>query len=155
MLAVRPAVPVDLAPLAALWEAGWHEAHDGHVPAALARLRTPTSFRKRIEALKDDLRTAGPKGDPRGFCAIRNDEIFQLYVSPGARGTGLARRLLSDGEERLAESGTTRAFLLCAPGNVGGVRFYERAGWQNMGTAPETIDGITFDLVRLEKTLGP
>ena len=153
MLAIRPALPVDLAPLAALWEAGWHEAHDGHVPEALARLRTTTSFRKRIAALKDDLRTAGPKGDPRGFCAIRDDEIYQLYVSPKARSTGLARRLLADGETRLAESGVTRAFLLCAPGNLRGVRFYERAGWESMGTSLETVDGVTFDLVRFEKTL--
>jgi hypothetical protein len=30
MLAIRRALPVDLASFATLWKAGWHEAHDGH-----------------------------------------------------------------------------------------------------------------------------
>lgn len=153
----RPAVPADLDPLARLWHDGWMEAHLAHVPAELTAKRTPASFRNRLDAFGDALRTAGPIGDPLGFAAIRDDEMEQLFVAPEARATGLATILLSDAEARLAASGIARAHLLCVIENTRAARFYERQGWQNMGVfreAVQTEDGpFTFDLLRFEKDL--
>lgn len=156
---MRAPSEADFEPLAALWETGWHEAHDALVPAALTRLRTPESFRDRMRAMADDVLTDGPEGAPLGFVAIkRPDELYQLYVSPAVRGTGLARRLLAAAEARLAAGGATRAFLLCAVGNDRAQSFYESCGWTTLGIRREAVDTprgpFAFDLLRLEKSLG-
>lgn len=154
---IRPAEPADLAPLARLWYAGWHEAHAAIVPADLTAQRTEASFLNRLENLGDALRTAGPVGKPLGFCAIKGDELYQLFVSPDARGTGLARDLLTDGEARLAARGVARACLLCADGNDRAARFYARAGWTNLGLRRESVDTASgpffFEVLRFEKDL--
>lgn len=153
----RPALPADLDPLARLWHEGWREAHLAHVPAELTARRTLQSFRARLESFGDDLRTAGPEGAPLGFCAIRADELDQLFVAPEARGTGLAATLLADGEARLAARGVRRPHLLCVIRNTRAARFYERHGWKNMGISREAVateDGpFAFDVLRFEKTL--
>lgn len=154
---IRPAVPADLDPLARLWHAGWHEAHAAIVPPTLTRMRTLAAFRERLGRMGDDLRTAGPEGAPLGFCAIKDDELYQLFVSSEARGTGLAALLLADGEARLAGRGVARAVLLCADGNDRAAHFYERAGWENLGLRRESVDTedgpFAFDLLRFEKDL--
>ena len=156
---IRPATPPDLDPLARLWHDGWREAHLAHVPPELTAKRTLASFRARLDGFGDGLRVAGPAGAPLGFCAIRDDELDQLFVAPAARGSGLAARLLADGEARLAANGITRAHLLCVIENTRAAAFYARQGWQNMGVfreAVQTEDGpYRFDLIRFEKTLGP
>jgi GNAT superfamily N-acetyltransferase len=155
----RLATEADLDPLARLWHAGWHEAHAAIVPASLTRLRTLPAFRDRLAGMGGDMRAAGPEGAPLGFCAIKGDELYQLFVASEARGTGLSAALLEDGEKRLAARGVRRAFLLCANGNDRAARFYERAGWENLGLrreAVDTADGpFAFDLLRFEKTLQP
>lgn len=157
MHAIRPAQSIDLDPLARLWHAGWREAHLRHVPEALARKRTLTSFRKRLDGFGDKLRVAGSPGRPIGFCTTGAGEVDQLFVAPAARGTGLARRLLADGEARLAAGGTTRAFLLCVIENTRAARFYAREGWTDMGVSTETLqteDGpFRLDVLRFEKRL--
>lgn len=154
---LRSVNPDDIAPLAELWYDGWMEAHLAHVPEELTAKRTLESFRSRLIEFGNDLRTAGPIGTPLGFCAIREDELDQLFVAPAARGTGLARDLLSDGETRLKENGTERAHLLCVIENARAARFYARHGWEDMGVfheAVQTEDGpFSFDVLRFEKTL--
>ena len=80
-----------------------------------------------------------------------------FYVAPKAQGTGLAARLLADGETRLAETGTTRAHLLCLEENTRAARFYDRQGWENLGPRDETLDTLEgpfpLTLLRFEKTL--
>lgn len=153
----RPATAADLAPLARLWHAGWHEAHAAIVPRSLTSMRTLESFRERLGRMGDDLRAAGPEGAPLGFCAVKDDELYQLFVSQKSRGTGLAAMLLADGEARLAERGVARAVLLCADGNDRAALFYQRAGWKNLGLRNESVeteDGpFFFDLLRFEKEL--
>ncbi len=154
---LRPVTPNDLDPLARLWHDGWMEAHLAHVPAELTAKRTLQSFRDRLTGFGDDLRTAGPEGAPLGFCSIRDDELDQLFVDPSARGTGLAARLLSDGEARLKANGIARAHLLCVIQNLRAAKFYARQGWEDMGVhreAVQTQDGpFAFDVLRFEKSL--
>ncbi len=154
---IRPAEPADLDPLAQLWLDGWTEAHAAHVPPELTAKRPLDSFRRRLDGYGDGLRTAGPIGEPLGFNVIREDELDQIFVSPAARGTGLATTLLTDGEARLAASGITRAHLLCVIENTRAARFYEKHGWENTGPSRESVftdDGpFEFTVLRFEKSL--
>ena len=102
------ATPDELPALARLWEAGWHDAHDGLVPPALVALRTSESFLDRLPTTAT--RCASPVRPARRSASASSsgDEIDQLYVAPAARGTGLAATLLADGEARLAAAGVAR-----------------------------------------------
>ena len=77
--------------LAQLWYDGWCDAHLKIVPAELTRVRTPESFRERMRAAIKDVRVAGPAGAPIAFYLLKDDELYQFYVSAGARGTGTPR----------------------------------------------------------------
>lgn len=127
------------------------------MPAELTTRRTLESFGNRLLGFGDGLRVVGPIGAPLGFCAIREDELDQLFVAPETRGSGLAAILLADGELCLAKQGTARAHLLCVIQNHRAVRFYERQGWTNMGVSVEAVqteDGpFRFELLRFEKNL--
>ena len=153
MTAPRRATPDELPALARLWEAGWHDAHDGLVPPALAALRTSESFHERLCALGDALRVAGAPGEPLGLCVVKGEDIDHLYVAPAARGTGLAATLLADGEARLAAAGVAVGAIACAIGNDRALRFYRRHGWEG-GRETITLDGgVEVEAIRLRKRL--
>src|SRR3712207_821401 len=101
-MVVRPAEPADLDQLASLWYDGWHEAHARIVPAELTRLRTRESFRERLERALAETRVAGQPGEAVGFSVLKDSELYQLFVSPEARGSGVAAALIADAEPRLA-----------------------------------------------------
>lgn len=105
-----------------------------------------------------DTVVAGPEAAPYGFCTIREDELFQLFVDPKGRGTGVAALLLTDAEARLAARGIATAWLACAIGNDRAARFYEKCGWRRVGTminAAVTAQGpYPLETWRYEKRLG-
>ena len=152
---VRRAKPDEVDRLARLWYDGWQDAHARIVPEALARTRTPDSFRERIEAALADLRVAGPPGAPVGFCLTKGDELYQLYVAAEARGTGVAAALLEDAERLLRDRGFDVVWLACAIGNDRAARFYEKSGWRRAGVVsyePAAADGTgTLNVWRYEK----
>ena len=154
---VRPAVEGELDQLAQVWFDAWHEAHAAIVPAALTRVRTLPSFRERLQAALAHTRAVGAIGAPLGFCVIKGDEVYQLFVSKQARGTGVAAALLADAEARLASSGITTAWLACAMGNNRAARFYEKSGWRRAGTvlnlAETSAGAFALDVWRCEKPL--
>ena len=139
-VSIRPALPDEHRALARLWHAGWHEAHAAYVPAELTRLRTFETFLDRIAVFEDRLRVAGPAGRPLGFCVIQDNEIYQIYVSRAARGTGIAAALLGDGEARLRQSGVTRARLDCVVENARAISFYKKHGWESAGLAKGMLE---------------
>lgn len=154
---VRAAAEAEILALAKIWYEGWHEAHAQIVPADLTRLRTPESFRERMQAALPDVRVASPPGEPVGFCIVKGDELYQLYVSAQSRGSGVAAALMADAEARLAEHGVKTAWLACAIGNERAARFYEKCGWRRAGTmvySSETADGaFPLEVWRYEKSL--
>lgn len=156
---IRPAEMAEIDALARLWHAGWQDAHAAVVPAELARLRTLQSFVARLPAMLPDVRVAGDPGAPLGLCAIKHEELDQLFVAPEGRGTGIAAALVADAEQRLAAHGVTTAWLACAIGNDRAARFYEKCGWSRAGTVVNRLDTIEgpFDLEvwRYEKALLP
>lgn len=156
-VATRAAEPAELGALARLWYDAWQEAHAHLVPAELTRLRTVDSFHERLAAALADVRVVGSVGQPQGFCVIREDELYQLFVSAPARGSGIAAALLADGERRLAAAGVKIAWLACVIGNERAARFYEKNGWRRSGVVTsrvETREGpFPLDVWRYEKAL--
>jgi len=154
---VRDAETNEVERLAQLWYDGWCDAHLKIVPAELTRIRTPESFRHRMRAAINDVRVAGPAGAPVGFYLLKDDELYQFYVSAAARGTGVAAALIADAETRLAENGVETAWLGCAIGNERAARFYEKSGWHRARTFVsdlETSSGIfRLEVWRYEKRL--
>lgn len=154
---IRAAEPTELDLLAKLWYDAWQDAHARILPEALARVRTPENFRGRLQADLACTRVAGVIGAPVGFCIAKKDELYQLFVSAAARGTGIAAALLADGEARLAADGVATAWLACAIGNERAARFYEKHGWQRVGTMInrlDTPDGMfPLEVWRYEKML--
>lgn len=124
-----------MGPLAALWHSSWHEAHAAFLSPAIVARRTTDHFASRLLPGAEALRIAGPEGAPLGLCIIESAHLDQLYVSPEARGTGLASTLLQDAESRLRAAGVTDAKLDCVTQNHRAARFYTRHGWTLLGHA--------------------
>lgn len=154
---VRPAEAAEIDHLAKVWYDGWQDAHARILPAELARIRTLESLRDRLQEALPDVRVVGPFPTPVGFCLLKGDELYQLYVSAEARGTGAAAALVADAEERLAGDGVELAWLACAVGNERAARFYEKCGWRRAGTVvyqPDAANGVpALEVWRYEKRL--
>lgn len=155
----RAAEEQDIEPLAQLWWSGWQDAHAAILPEDLKRLRTLESFAERLRAALPDLRVIGPPGAPLAFHLIKDDELYQFYVSTEARGTGVATALMADAEAALAAKGVETAWLACAIGNARAARFYEKSGWrmarvENVPT--QTSAGLfPLEVWRYEKRVAP
>ncbi|QIO35770.1 GNAT family N-acetyltransferase [Bradyrhizobium sp. 1(2017)] len=154
---VRPADMAEIDHLARLWHDVWHESHATLAPPELVRLRTLSSFRDRLAVMLPDVCVVGPAGAPLGLCAIRGDELYQLFVSSQAHGLGVAAALIADAEARLAARGVELAWLACAVDNHRAARFYEKSGWRMAGQfvmLSETSNGpFPVDQWRFEKRL--
>jgi GNAT superfamily N-acetyltransferase len=111
----------------------WHETHAPLAPPELIRIRNLAGFRDRLRAAFPDVYVVGSVDAPLGFCILRGDELYQLFVSPEARGAGVAAALISDAEVRLARRGVETIWLACALGNHRAARFYEKSGWHRTG----------------------
>jgi GNAT superfamily N-acetyltransferase len=154
---VRNAQPGEIDHLAQLWYDGWQDGHAAVVPVELAKLRTLESFRERLSANLSSVRVTGPVGSPLGFNWIKGDELYQLYVSSEARGSGVAATLIDAAEEQLRSEGVRTAWLACAIGNDRAAKFYDKRGWKrtgNMINELQTQEGIfSLETWRYEKDL--
>lgn len=159
MTEIRPAAADDLDALAQLWCDGWRDAHADILPEALARHRTREDLRARLQANLAVVRVAGPRQRALGFSIVHGDELNQLFVTGGARGSGVAAALLADAEARIAATGACMAWLTCAIGNARAARFYEKHGWRRIGVVTSqlpTSDGpFPLEVWRYEKELPP
>jgi ribosomal protein S18 acetylase RimI-like enzyme len=154
---VRNAEETEVGRLARIWYDAWQDAHAAILPAELARLRTLRSFEDRLREALPHVRAAGPVDAPVAFCIVKEDQLYQLYVTAEARGSGIAAALVADAEERLVRSGVDKAWLSCAIGNERAARFYEKCGWQRKGVVTDILETTagTFplDVWRYEKSL--
>ena len=154
---IRNAGASEVDRLARIWYDSWQDAHARILPAELARVRTIESFRERLRPALDLVRVAELEGEAVGFCMVKDDELYQLFVTAAARGSGVAAALVADAEARLAAAGIATAWLACAIGNQRAARFYEKCGWQRTGTVVNPLDtpaGIfRLEVWRYEKRL--
>lgn len=130
---VRNAEPVDLDHLATVWHDAWHEAHAEIVPPELVSCRTWGNFRERLDSAYPSIRVVGALGTPLGFCQVKGDELYQLFVAPEGRGGTVAEALVADAEAILRAKACPVAWLACAIGNERAARFYQRCGWSRTG----------------------
>jgi len=146
-----------IAQSAELWASGWHDAHSPIVPKELAALRTPESFVERLRSCVKTTRVGVSAGQVLGLCITQDDEIYQLYVAPKARGQGLAQALMADAEKLLLKAGYPTAWLACAIGNERAAKFYSKSGWENSGVQTVDLDtcegAFPLQVWRFEKRL--
>ena len=130
---LRPAHSSDAAVVAEIWHDGWQDGHLGHVPDGLVAIRTRESFHARASDRVGDTVVATDGDAILGFVMVAGDEVEQVYVAAGHRGTGVAAILLAEAERLVAANGHGRAWLAVAPGNARARHFYERQGWADEG----------------------
>ncbi|MFG1911540.1 GNAT family N-acetyltransferase [Kribbella sp. NPDC048928] len=132
-MTVRPAASGDAGAIAAIWYAGWRDGHLGHVPDALVAVRTEESFWTRAAERIADTTVAVVGEEVAGFVMVVGDEVEQVYVGSGHRGSGIAGTLLAEAERQVRAGGHAEAWLAVATGNARARRFYERSGWTDAG----------------------
>ena len=156
MHSIRDCQASDVEFVANLWQILWHSAHSDIVPLELVKLRTQDSFVQRTHDLINHIRVCG-SGEVQGFCITRKDELYQLYVSATAQGTGLAKLLIDDAEAQIVASGYSRSWLVCAVGNERAAAFYKKRGWDLKRTETHELetskDAFLLECWRFEKTL--
>jgi GNAT superfamily N-acetyltransferase len=154
---VRRAKESEVDVLAQIWYDGWQDAHAEILPDELKRARTLESFRERLASVLPELRVVDFDAEPVGFCIVKGDEVYQLYVAAKSRGAGAAQVLIADAESRIERSGFQEAWLACAIGNERAARFYEKCGWHRTGTMMNHLEIPTgtflLEVWRYEKTL--
>jgi GNAT superfamily N-acetyltransferase len=119
--------------VAEIWHLGWQDGHLGLVPQELADIRTEASFRTRAADRVADTTVATVDGAVAGFIMVVGDEVEQVYISSGHRGTGVAAALLAEAERQVHANGHGKAWLAVVAGNARARAFYERAGWVDEG----------------------
>lgn len=141
---VRPATAADATALAAVWEHAWHDAHRGHVPAALIEARDSSYFTERAgRLLAQALVAEDEHGSLVGVVIVNDDEVEQLMVDAAARGHGVGTLLLDAAERGIAAAGHSEVWLAVVPGNASARAFYAERGWVDRGD--ETYDAVTLD----------
>ena len=139
---LRAAVPADAEAIVTIWHSGWLDGHLGHVPDAVLPYRTLDAFRERVPLRLAEITVAELDGTVAGFVLVHDDEVEQIYVAAGARGSGIATALLAHGEQVIAESFDV-AWLSVVAGNARARRFYARSGWTDAG--PFDYEAYTAD----------
>lgn len=154
---IRDAEEAEIGRLARLWYDSWQDGHARIVPVELPKLRTVVGLAERLAAMLPSVRVVDLSGEPAGLCAIKGDELYLLYVSAKARGSGVAAALLADAEARLSQGGVDVAWLACAIGNDRAARFYEKCGWRRVGTEVKQLEtpngNFPLEVWRYEKRL--
>jgi ribosomal protein S18 acetylase RimI-like enzyme len=130
---IRAAAPADADAVARIWATGWRDGHLGHVPDELVAMRTPESFATRAAARVADTTVAVVEEQVVGFVMVVGDEVEQVYVDAGHRGSGVAAILLDEAQRQVAAGGHDTAWLAVNPGNARARAFYERRGWRDEG----------------------
>ncbi len=100
--------------------------------------RTRESFDSRAASRVADTSVVEVDGAVQGFVMVGDDEVEQVFLDRGARGSGLATLLLDEGERRVRSHGHRRARLFVVPGNARARAFYARRGWRDDGDVTYT-----------------
>lgn len=86
-----------------------------------------------------------------GFVMVVGDELDQIFVAAGHRGSGIAGLLLNEAERLIAGGGHDIAWLAVVPGNARARRFYERHGWHDNGPFIRKAAGVDVPCLRYGK----
>jgi ribosomal protein S18 acetylase RimI-like enzyme len=132
----RPAEARDLEAVAALFDA-YRQFYEMPADLPLARRYLGERFGRGESVI---LVAEDEKGALVGFtqlypafCSVAADRTFVLYdlfVTPAARGTGAGRALMQAAEAHARAAGAARLELQTAKSNVIGQSLYESCGWK-------------------------
>jgi len=120
---LRPATAADAARLT--------EIHLTSRAAAMPWLATPhdaqetAAWMAGVVLVEDTVLVDEEGGEVRGFAALHDDRLEQLYVDPARQGRGVGSRLLAAAQA--LRPGGLELFVFTR--NAGARRFYERAGF--------------------------
>nr|WP_245396582.1 GNAT family N-acetyltransferase [Jiella sonneratiae] len=119
--------------------------------------RSRESFQRRAGDRLEDSRIALSAGRVVGFLRVHADEVEQVFVAGGFRGSRVAPALMAAAEALLESRGMDAAFLVVNEANARARRFYEKQGWRFKTIVDypvETDDGeMTIPILRYEKAL--
>jgi ribosomal protein S18 acetylase RimI-like enzyme len=126
----------DLDTVAALFDA-YRQFYEKPADLALARRYLTERFQRRESVI---LVAENAAGDIVGFtqlypafCSVLADRtyvLYDLFVTPSARGTGAGRALMEAAEGYARENGAARLQLETAKTNKVGQSLYESCGWE-------------------------
>ena len=132
----RPATAADLEAVAALFNA-YRQFYEQPPDPGLARRFISERFQRKESVLivAEDVSGAliGFTQLYPTFCSVRAAHTFVLYdlfVTPAARGTGAGRALMLAAEAHARKAGAARMELSTARTNVIGQSLYESLGWK-------------------------
>lgn len=135
-IATRYAAAADLDAAAALFDS-YRQFYEQPSDLALARRYLTERFERKesvlIVAEDDQGALIGFTQLYPTFCSVRAAHTFVLYdlfVTPKARGTGAGRALMHAAEAHARKAGAARMELSTAKTNVVGQALYESLGWQ-------------------------
>ena len=165
---IRAATIEDAPAIAAVHVASWRGAYRGQLPDevldGLDVERRTAGWRQILTGegqftfvAEDDGRitafahgNAAREDDPDG----KTGEVFAIYASPDAWGTGAGRELMAAAVDWLSAAGYRDAVLWVLDGNARARRFYELAGWAPDGTSKEEVlAGVPVTEVRYRRAL--
>jgi ribosomal protein S18 acetylase RimI-like enzyme len=156
---IRPGTHEDAEGVARVHVETWQAAYTHVFPrerlAALSTARRAEHWRTNPPIVAEvDGTIVGFVSVGAGLDEGTDGELYAIYVHPDQWGTGVGRRLIAAGEERLRALGHTEALLWVLEDNPRARRFYEAAGWSTDGTIrPIEIFGIEVPEIRYTKTL--
>ncbi len=135
-ISTRPVEARDLEAIAVLFDA-YRQFYEKPADLALARRYIIERFQRNESVL---IIAEDETGEIVGFtqlypafCSVLADRTFVLYdlfVTPAARGTGAGRALMEAAEAHGRKAGAARLELSTAHTNVIGQSLYESCGWQ-------------------------
>jgi ribosomal protein S18 acetylase RimI-like enzyme len=135
-VSTRPAEARDLDAIAALFDA-YRQFYEKPADLALARRYLTERFQQKESVLlvaEDETgQIVGFTQLYPAFCSVLADRTFVLYdlfVTPAARGIGAGRALMEAAEAHGRKAGAARLELSTAHTNVIGQSLYESCGWQ-------------------------
>ena len=135
---VRPATLADLASVAALFDSYrqfYEQPPAREAAATFIRARMENGESTILLAEDTTAATSGPLGFCQlypSFCSVEMAPIFVLYdlfVTPAARGTGAGKALLLAAHDHAAAQGAKRLDLTTAKTNHTAQALYESLGW--------------------------
>jgi len=155
---IRPGTPEDAEAVARVNVETWQAAYAHALPRE--RLMN-LSVQERVAFWRSwPPLVAEVDGEIVGYVAVGTSsegdgggELFAIYVHPDHWRTGVGRRLIQAGEERLRTLGHAEAILWVLEDNPRARRFYEAAGWSTDGTTrPIELLGVTVPEILYRKS---
>jgi ribosomal protein S18 acetylase RimI-like enzyme len=131
----RPAESRDLEAVAVLFDA-YRQFYEKPADLALARRYIIDRFQRKesviLVAENEARAVVGFTQLYPAFCSVLADRtyvLYDLFVTPAARGTGAGRALMEAAEAHARRTGAARLDLQTAKTNVIGQSLYESCGW--------------------------